>query len=345
MEYFKEKKIINLTLQIMKTKFRILLVFVVVITSTSLFAQSKTDVGNSKDYPLVGRFQGAVIEFYKETKWGTYKLPVDDIGKINFNSPRILEGKVIRIQYSVPLDNNPEYILQNFKAAFTKAGFNILLAVANEGLGVGSRSQDWNSKYYGSGDAYWTNALNNGKFGLSFEIPNGKSNQAFIAANGKKDGKDIYIAVYAVDHDPFVLINQDVIEVENVQTGLVTAENISKGINADGHVAIYDILFETGKSEIKLESSNALKTLAEYMNANIGKKFYIVGHTDNTGNFPDNMTLSESRAKSVLNDLTFKYAVNSSRLNAYGVASLSPVASNSSAEGKAKNRRVEIVEQ
>jgi OmpA-OmpF porin, OOP family len=329
----------------MKTKFGILLVVVVIITSTGLFAQRKTDVENSKDHPLVSRFQGAVIEFYKETKWGTYKLPVDGKGKINFNAPKILEGKVIRIQYSVSMDNNPAYILQNFKAAFTKAGFTILTAAANEGLGVGGRSQDWESRYYGSGDAYFTNALNNGTFGMDYEIPNNKSNQSFIVAYGQKGGKDIYIAVYAVDHDPFVLINQDVIEVEAAQTGLVSAESISKGINTEGHMAIYEILFESGKSDIKSESSNALKTIAEYMNANTGKKFYIVGHTDNTGILADNLTLSESRAKSVLNDLTAKYAVNSDRLKAFGVASLSPVASNSSAEGKAKNRRVEIVEQ
>lgn len=313
--------------------------------STSLSAQRKTDVENSKDHPLVSRFQGAVIEFYKETKWGTYKMPIYDKGKINFKTPKILEGKVIRIQYSVSPDNNPEYILQNFKAAFIKAGFNILTAVANEGLGVGTRSQDWNSQYYGSGDAYWTNALNNGKFGSFYEIPNNKSNQSFIVANGQKGGKDIFISVYSVDHDAFVLINQDVIEVEAAATGLITAENISKGLKAEGHMAIYDILFETGKSEIKPESSNTLKTIAEYMNANADKKFYIVGHTDNTGNLPDNMSLSENRAKSVLNELIAKYSVNRGQLSGFGVGSLSPVASNRSDEGKAKNRRVEIVEQ
>ncbi|MCX6303048.1 MAG: hypothetical protein NTW82_12790, partial [Bacteroidia bacterium] len=179
----------------------------------------KTDVENSKDYPLIGRFEGAVIEFYKETKWGTYKIPVDENGKINFDKPKILEGKVIRIQYSISVDDNPAYLLQNYKAAFTKAGFTILTAVADEGVGVGTRSQDWDSRYYGPGDAYFSNALNNGKFGGAIAIPAWKSNQAFIVANIQKDGKDIYISMYCVENNTFTLINQDVIEVETAQVG------------------------------------------------------------------------------------------------------------------------------
>ncbi|HEB11511.1 MAG TPA: hypothetical protein ENI06_09915 [Spirochaetales bacterium] len=124
---------------------------------SNVFAQRTTDVENSKDYPLVSRFKGVIIEFYKEIKWGTYKLPVDDKGKINFNSPMILKGKVTRIQYSVSPDNNPEYVLHNYIQAFKNAGFTVLLSAANEELGVGERSQDWNARYYGPGDAYFTN--------------------------------------------------------------------------------------------------------------------------------------------------------------------------------------------
>ncbi|MBU3918184.1 hypothetical protein KKA14_21855, partial [bacterium] len=49
-----------------------------------VFAQEKTDVADSKDHPAISRLKGSVIEFYQETKWGTYKLPLDDKGKISF---------------------------------------------------------------------------------------------------------------------------------------------------------------------------------------------------------------------------------------------------------------------
>ncbi len=66
---------------------------------------------------------------------------------------------------------------------------------------------------------------------------------------------------------------------------------------------------------------------------------------DNVGDFTSNMTLSEKRAKSVVNELVTKYSVKADQLKAYGVASLSPITSNLKDEGKAKNRRVEIVKQ
>lgn len=327
-------------------KLNLLFIIGAIIISSPIYAQKTTDVENSKDYPLLSRFEGAIIEFYKETKWGTYKLPVDDKGKINFNSPMILKGKVTRIQYSVSPDNNPEYVLHNYIQAFKNAGFTVLLSAANEELGVGERSQDWNARYYGPGDAYFTNALNNGRFGLKHRIPNWKAEQAFIVANGEKDGKSIYISVYAVNHGSYTLINQDVIGVEAPKTGMVTAKKeISKGIETDGHIAIYGIYFKTGQSEIKAGSGAALKNIAGYINSVEGKKFIIVGHTDNTGDFSANRTLSENRAKSVMNELISKYGVKAEQISAYGVSSLAPVASNSTDEGKAKNRRVEIVEQ
>src|SRR3989339_1774341 len=103
----------------------------ILIISTSLYAQRTTDIENSKDYPLISRFEGSFIEFYKETKWGSYKLPVNDKGILDWDNPKVLEGKVIRIQYSTPIDNNSEFVLQNYKTAFKKAGFKILIAIGN----------------------------------------------------------------------------------------------------------------------------------------------------------------------------------------------------------------------
>lgn len=315
------------------------------VISTISYAQRTSDVENSKDHPLISRFDGAIIEFYKETKFGTYKIPLDENGKLNYNKPMILKGKVTRIQYSIPIDNNPEYVLHNYSEACNGASFTILTALTNEQLGVGERSQDWNSRYYGSGDAYFYNALNNEKYGMHHDIPNWKANQAYIVAKAEKGDKHIYFAIYVVDHDNFTLIIQDVIEVSAPKTGMVTAEKLSKGIAANGHIAVYGIHFEIGNSNIKAESGNSLTLIADYLKSVEGKKFFIVGHTDNTGLLAENMKLSESRAKSVMDKLVNDYSINPSQLVSYGVSSLAPIASNQTDEGKAKNRRVEIVEQ
>ena len=324
-------------------KISMFFVAAVLMTTFSLYAQRTTDIQGSKDHPLVSRFTGAVIEFYKETKWGSYKLPVDDNGKIDWKKPKELEGKVTRIQYTVSPDNNSEFVLQNYKSAFKKAGFIVLISIANEELGESDRPHTWGDKYYATGGYY--NGLNNGKFGMGIGLPIWKNNHAFIAAKINQGGKDIYAVIYAVVDEKYTLITEDIVEVEAVETGMVSAENISKAILSSGHIAVYDILFESGKSEIKQESSAALKNIAEYMNSNAAKKFFIVGHTDNTGNFEAAIILSENRAKAITNELVTKYGVKPEQLKARGVASLAPIESNLTKEGRAKNRRVEIVEQ
>ncbi len=309
-------------------------------TTKGAAAQAKPDVAGSKDHPLIGRFKGSAIEFYQETQWGTYRLPIAD-GKLNFKKPQALEGKITRIQYTTSAENNPEFLLSNYKKAFKDSGFKALIALANEQLGVGRRSQDWKEKYYDTG-GYW-NGINNGRFGLGIQIPREKSKQSFIAGSGNVDGVDVFITVYAIENGKSTLITQDVIEVGAAKTGLVTLDKISKGLALKGHIAIYDIYFDTGKHTIKTGSGAALKIIASYLNTHKDVKFFIVGHTDNAGNYAGNVTLSKNRAETVMGILVTKYSVSPHQLRAEGVASLCPVASNARESGRKMNRRVEIV--
>lgn len=314
------------------------------MSSSSLFAQRSTDIEGSKDYPTISRFKGSVIEFYKETKWGTYALPVNEKGKLDWKNYQKLEGKVIRIQYSVSPDNPIEFILKNYKDAFAKAGYTTLIAIANEELGDNDRPHTWYDRYYAAGGFY--DGLNNIKFGRSnLEFPTWKNNRCFIAAKNFNREKEIYAMVYAIEADDYVLITQDVVEVEMAETGFVTVDNLVNDITLKGHSTLYGLHFEVGKATLMPESNPSLQIIANYINANPDKKFFIVGHTDNTGDFESNMTLSEERARNVMAELISKYKVNEKQLKAYGSSSLSPIVSNSTEKGRATNRRVEIVEQ
>ena len=71
----------------------------------------------------------------------------------------------------------------------------------------------------------------------------------------------------------------------------------------------------------------------------------IVGHTDNQGKLDYNTGLSQRRAEAVVKALSTVHGIPASRMTARGLASLAPVATNRSDEGRAKNRRVELVEQ
>jgi len=131
---------------------------------------------------------------------------------------------------------------------------------------------------------------------------------------------------------------------EMAQEMRATAEVMANDISATGHVAVYGIFFDTDKAVIKPESEPALAEMAELLKANPALDVFIVGHTDNTGTFEHNMKLSQDRAASVVNALVGSHSIAAARLKAYGVASLAPVASNKTEDGRAKNRRVELVE-
>jgi OmpA-OmpF porin, OOP family len=123
------------------------------------------------------------------------------------------------------------------------------------------------------------------------------------------------------------------------------AKFMSEGISSTGHVAIYGIYFDFNKSDVKPESEPALQEISKLLSGNPNLKVFIVGHTDNIGGVDFNMKLSQARADAVVKVLTTKYKVNPQRLKAYGVGQLAPVAPNKTEEGRAKNRRVELVEQ
>lgn len=132
---------------------------------------------------------------------------------------------------------------------------------------------------------------------------------------------------------------------EMTQDIIANADAIYNDILTTGHASIYGIYFDFNKSEIKPESEPAIKEIAKMLAKNKNIKIYIVGHTDNVGTIDYNMKLSQARAESVANELTIKYKIESQRIKAYGVASLAPVSPNTTEEGRAKNRRVEIVQQ
>jgi outer membrane protein OmpA-like peptidoglycan-associated protein len=83
--------------------------------------------------------------------------------------------------------------------------------------------------------------------------------------------------------------------------------------------------------------------MAKALQAQPKMKVFIVGHTDDQGEFEANMTLSQKRAQAVADALANKYGIAANRMLPRGVANMAPVASNASDEGRAKNRRVELV--
>jgi len=158
----------------------------------------------------------------------------------------------------------------------------------------------------------------------------------------QKEGKETWVEVRSYNN----MYKQTIVEKDIMKQEVVAnSEVMGNDINTTGHVAVYGIYFDTGKSEIKPESDAAISEIAKLLKGNPNLKVNVVGHTDNVGERDYNMKLSKARAESVAKELISKYGIASGRLAAYGVGPLAPVAANKTEEGRAKNRRVELVEQ
>lgn len=129
------------------------------------------------------------------------------------------------------------------------------------------------------------------------------------------------------------------------QDVVANAESLAGDIKATGRVAVYGIHFDTDKAVIKPDSEPAIAEIVKLLNADPGLKLYVVGHTDNAGTFEHNLKLSQERAAAVVSVLVSKHGIAASRLIPFGVGPTAPAATNSTEEGRAKNRRVELVAQ
>jgi len=134
-------------------------------------------------------------------------------------------------------------------------------------------------------------------------------------------------------------------EKEMQQQVVANAKDLQNGLNATGHVTANGIFFDTDKADLKPESKAALDEIGKLLKDDAALKVYVVGHTDNQGALARNMELSKARAASVVKALETQYGIPGSRLASYGDGPYAPVASNDSEDGRAKNRRVELVKQ
>ncbi len=226
-------------------KFSLFLITVLIITSP-LFAQRSSDIEGGKDSPLFQRAEGAIIEYYKVIKWDTYKLPINlNEPYLNWEAPATLEGKIIRTQYSISADNNPAYLLKVYKSTLEKAGFEIFYAKTNKDMGISP--QKFPSKYY--------KELGNLKSGYAFATT--CSDQSFIMAKIRKDGQDIFVAIYISGFNNKSIITQDVIEAESFQQEKVIATVVrgSRVIWDDklGHRKFYVAIKDDSEDQIKIK--------------------------------------------------------------------------------------------
>jgi len=147
----------------------------------------------------------------------------------------------------------------------------------------------------------------------------------------------IRVALNAADDQPVYLTSIRVAESET--------DVLYDALAAKGRWSTQGILFETGKSDLKPESRPVLKDIASTLKEHDDLKVLIEGHTDNVGNAASNLTLSEARAAAVKDALVTDFGIDGGRITTQGFGDTKPAQPNTTPEGRAQNRRVEIVKQ
>ncbi|MBL8218838.1 MAG: OmpA family protein [Bryobacterales bacterium] len=271
---------------------------------------------NYVDHPAVTSYAGSRILTQHQVEFDEYALAV----KLAAHEERLkLEGRVTRTQYRNPTGRSLLEIYRNYEGAFQQAGAKIIFTCQPE------QCSSW--------PLYREQKLTN------------MGNQGFraLVARFVHAGRETHTVVAVSSQVHWV----HVVESKPMDFGLVSvdAKVMEDTLGRDGRISLHNILFDTGQSVIRPESQSAIAEIGKLLTGKPDLNLEIVGHTDDTGTEEGNLLLSAARAKSVVSELVRSFKVSVNRLKARGAGQTAPLAANSTVEGRAKNRRVELVAQ
>lgn len=319
---------------------RLKLILLALLVALPLKTAYSADVEGSSDHPMVSRYEGSEIVDYDFREFDEYEILLGKVthasgepGDSKAGVSQTLEGKITKISYYLPEDRSTLEVFRNYEDALKAEGFEILYACSNKECGGRAFNHKVVEYKSGFGDNYYE--------------------QRFLAAKLVRDEGDVYVSLYTVKNTTgggpdknHIYTQVDVIEIAPMDEGLVTvdADAMAEEIFETGSISIYGILFDFDKADIKPESAATIKEIATLLNDNPDLKLFIVGHTDNKGSLDYNTELSQNRAEAVVGILVNEHGIDSARVTPKGLGFLAPVASNSTEDGRSKNRRVELVE-
>ncbi|WP_299763059.1 OmpA family protein [uncultured Dokdonia sp.] len=134
----------------------------------------------------------------------------------------------------------------------------------------------------------------------------------------------------------------DEVYIANFSMTKIGEDNRSK-LLTEGRLTTNNILFESASATLKDTSFSTIREIANVLEQNPEVRIKIIGHTDSDGQKESNRTLSRKRAEAVKKMMTSAYGIDASRISTDGMGDSEPVASNTTKEGKALNRRVEFI--
>jgi outer membrane protein OmpA-like peptidoglycan-associated protein len=260
-----------------------------------------------EDLSYVPRYPGSVRVDYKFEEYAAFDMPTR-CATCPYTANKSVEGKHYFIQYEVHGSMSQLQVLRNYENAFKAKGWTIQASANPQNL-----DQPVTAEKKDKGMDTWVTVLTQ-------------------KINDDAEGRGV------------ILYDINVIEIGEMEQVLEIDESgMKKALDTTGKVVLHGINFDTGKATVKDDSYPLLDEVGKLLNDDKNLKLSIEGHTDNVGDKASNQKLSEARAAAVKDYLVKNAKVDAVRLTTKGFGDTKPIADNSTNEGKAQNRRVELV--
>lgn len=247
-----------------------------------------------------------------------------------------IEGQLLSSLYRWPEDKNRVEIQRSFERALEGAGFDVLVSADLPG------AMGHPPEYLALRDVQRANRLGERGFSLALQQVTVSPPKYYVSATRTQDGQQTVFTLTVGDRNIYMVEEATTAGMEQ-GTVEISAAALNDEIEEAGKAILYGVQFDTGSAVIRPSSAGSLKAIADVLSRRAGQ-YYIVGHTDDTGGFEMNMSLSNERAAAIVKALVTEYGIDASRLQEGGVGPLAPLASNGNEAGRQLNRRVELVE-
>ena len=272
------------------------------------------------DHPLIVPYEGSTLRQRQADAYNEYQRIIGHDTRARAVQTERLEGRLTRLRYDNPRGRSTFEILSNYRSALEARGYRVDWECTGRDPCGSTRNPGWNT-------------INGMNVGIAGDL-------RYFTGRMRHGDDEVYVAVAVNPQITYV----HVLEAAAMDTGMVAVDAavLASALERDGKVTLEGIYFDTGRDTLQPESDPALDQVAQLMLLQPELGLLIVGHTDSVGNAEANQQLSLRRATRVRDALVGR-GVEAGRLAAQGMGSRAPVASNETEEGRALNRRVELV--
>ncbi|MCZ8130753.1 MAG: OmpA family protein [Steroidobacteraceae bacterium] len=313
---------------------------------------SAADLVAGADPPGLSRYQDATLVGYGTEPYAELQITRRyDTGP---GAREAIAGRVTTAYYRLPAATPLIEAFRNYEAALRSGGFQVTASCRppecrNGPLSSPHFDEQWSRRQvrFARGMPEGTRYVNDVRRDTHVLVAerrvNGRRQDVTVALfegppryglepAGREFDARQFAAVIVVDEAPPAL----------GKVKVYSAQELGAALAAEGRQVLYGLYFDTDSAVLKPESAPQLSEIAQLLKAQSGLSLFVVGHTDSTGSLLANEALSGQRAKSVVNALVAQGVV-AGRLTPRGVGPFAPVASNADEQGRALNRRVELV--